>query len=57
MVKCAHVTLVLASVSAVLCLAAVITLIVLWSTVLSPFEDYALVVDAGSTHSNIFLYK
>lgn len=57
MVKCAHVSLVLASVSAVLCLAAVITLIVLWSTVLSPFEDYALVVDAGSTHSNIFLYK
>jgi hypothetical protein len=56
MVSRYHVIIVLASVVSLLSLAAVITLIVLWSQVLSPFQDYALVVDAGSTHSKIFLY-
>jgi hypothetical protein len=51
-----HVIFVIASIIGVLSLAAVITLIVLWLTVLTPFQDYALVIDAGSTHSKIFLY-
>jgi hypothetical protein len=51
-----HVIWVIASVIGVLSLAAVITLIVLWLTILTPFQDYALVVDAGSSHSTIFLY-
>jgi hypothetical protein len=50
------VILVIASVVGVLSIAAVITLIVLWLTVLAPFQDYALAIDAGSTHSKIFLY-
>ena len=50
------VILVLASVGAVLSLAAVITLIVLWLTAFGPFQDYAVVVDAGSTHTTIFVY-
>ena len=57
MVSRYHVILVLASVLAVLSIAAIITLIVLWLTVLTPFEDYALVIDAGSSHSTIFVYK
>jgi hypothetical protein len=51
-----HLALVIASVIGVLSLAAVITLIVLWLTILTPFQDYAIVIDAGSTHSKIFLY-
>jgi hypothetical protein len=51
-----YVILVLASVVGLLSLAAVITLIVLWTIILSPFQDYAVVVDAGSTHSTIFVY-
>jgi hypothetical protein len=51
-----HITLIITSVIGVLSLAAVITLIVLWSITLSPFQDYAIVIDAGSTHSQIFLY-
>lgn len=38
-------------------LAGTIALAVVWREKLSPFIDYALVVDAGSTHSKIFLYK
>jgi len=56
MVSRYHVIWVIASVIGVLSLAAVITLITLWLTVLTPFQDYALVVDAGSSHSTIFLY-
>ena len=56
MVNRSHVALIVAGTVGVLSLAAVITLIVLWLTTLTPFKDYALVVDAGSTHSNIFLY-
>ncbi|CAF3644356.1 unnamed protein product [Rotaria sp. Silwood1] len=33
-----------------------IILITIWHMKLTPFKDYALVVDAGSTHSKIFLY-
>ncbi|UJR14904.1 hypothetical protein I4U23_001888 [Adineta vaga] len=39
-----------------LSIAGLITLIVLWQTKLSPFQDYAVVIDAGSTHSKIFVY-
>jgi hypothetical protein len=56
MVSRYHVILVIASVVGFLSLAAVITLIVLWCNVLSPFQDYAIVIDAGSTHSTIFVY-
>jgi hypothetical protein len=56
MVSRYHVIWVIASVIGVLSLAAVITLIALWLTILTPFQDYALVVDAGSSHSTIFLY-
>lgn len=51
-----HAILVIASVVGFLSLAAIITLIVLWLNVLSPFQDYAIVIDAGSSHSTIFLY-
>ena len=34
-----------------------IILIILWHTKLKPFQDYALVIDAGSTHSKIFVYS
>jgi hypothetical protein len=51
-----HVILVISSVVGVLSLGAVITLIVLWLTVLTPFQDYAVVIDAGSSHSTIFVY-
>lgn len=34
----------------------IITLVVLWQTKLTPFQDYSLVIDAGSTHSKIFVY-
>lgn len=57
MVRCLEATLVVSSIAGLLSLAAVITLIVLWSTVLTPFTDYALVIDAGSTHSKIFVYS
>ncbi|CAF2709893.1 unnamed protein product [Rotaria sp. Silwood2] len=40
----------------ILSIAGLITLIVIWHTKLTPFKDYAVVVDAGSTHSKIFLY-
>ena len=38
-------------------LSGIITLAVVWQKKLSPFTDFALVIDAGSTHSKIFLYK
>ncbi|UJR31782.1 hypothetical protein I4U23_019260 [Adineta vaga] len=56
MVSRYHVIFVIASAVGALSLAAIITLIVLWFTILTPFQDYALVVDAGSSHSKIFLY-
>ncbi len=56
MVSRYNVILVVASVVGVLSLAAVITLIVLWLNILAPFQDYALVIDAGSSHSTIYLY-
>jgi hypothetical protein len=56
MVSRYYAILVLASIVGILSLAAVITLIVLWLIILSPFQDYAVVVDAGSTHSTIFVY-
>ena len=34
-----------------------IALIVVWHKKLAPFQDFALVVDAGSTHSKIFVYS
>jgi hypothetical protein len=37
--------------------AGIITLVAVWHNKLSPFQDYSVVVDAGSTHSKIFLYK
>jgi len=40
----------------VLSISGLIALIVLWQTKLTPFQDYAVVVDAGSTHSKIFVY-
>ncbi|CAF4029346.1 unnamed protein product [Rotaria sordida] len=40
----------------ILSIGGLITLIVIWVTKLTPFRDYAVVVDAGSTHSKIFLY-
>jgi hypothetical protein len=46
------VSLVLAALS----IAGIIALAVVWHKKLTPFQDYALVVDAGSTHSKIFLY-
>lgn len=57
MVQSYHIVLVIASVFAVLSLAAIITLIVLWMTLFDPFQDYAVVIDAGSSHSKIFVYK
>jgi hypothetical protein len=56
MVNRYHVTLVIASVVGFLSIAAVVTLIVLWLTVLTPFQDYGVVIDAGSSHSTIFVY-
>jgi len=32
-------------------------LIAVWHTKLTPFKDYAVVIDAGSTHSKIFVYS
>ncbi|CAF0888067.1 unnamed protein product [Adineta steineri] len=39
-----------------LSIAGITVLVVLWQTKLTPFQDYAVVVDAGSTHSKIFIY-
>jgi hypothetical protein len=39
-----------------MCIAGLSALAIIWQKKLNPFEDYALVVDAGSTHSKIFLY-
>jgi hypothetical protein len=41
----------------VLSLVGLLTLISLWYHKLTPFKDFALVVDAGSTHSTVFLYQ
>ena len=57
MLERSHVVWVVASVVGALSLCAVVTLVALWLVVLTPFEDYAVVVDAGSTHSKIFVYK
>lgn len=38
-------------------LVAVITLIAVYQKKLAPFTDFAVVVDAGSTHSKIFVYQ
>lgn len=34
----------------------IIALILLWQKKLLPFQDYALVVDAGSSHTKAFVY-
>ena len=34
-----------------------IALIIVWHQKLTPFTDFAIVVDAGSTHSKIFVYQ
>ncbi|CAF0737146.1 unnamed protein product [Adineta steineri] len=34
-----------------------IALVILWHTKLKPFRDYAVVIDAGSSHSKIFVYS
>ena len=34
-----------------------ITLMVVWQTKLTPFQDFSVVVDAGSSHSNIYVYR
>jgi hypothetical protein len=41
----------------ILSIAGLIALIAVWQTKLTPFQDFSLVVDAGSTHSKIFLYQ
>jgi hypothetical protein len=46
----------LAVIIAILSLVSIVILTVLWYTKLAPFQDYAVVVDAGSTHSKIFVY-
>ena len=56
MVKRSDVIIVISSVVAFLSIAAVITLVVLWLTIFNPFQDYGIVVDAGSSHTSIFLY-
>lgn len=38
-------------------LIAVVTLVVVYQKKLAPFTDFAVVVDAGSTHSKIFVYQ
>ncbi len=58
MLKPSHLKLIffLSILVSILSIAGFIALIVLWYTKLTPFQDYAVVVDAGSTHSKIFLY-
>lgn len=34
-----------------------VTLATIWHKKLTPFLDFAVVVDAGSTHSKIFVYQ
>ena len=46
-----------AFVLSVAALMAVVGLIVVYQKKLSPFTDFAVVVDAGSTHSKIFVYQ
>jgi hypothetical protein len=41
----------------ILSLSGFIALIAVWHTKLTPFKDYAVVIDAGSTHSKIFVYS
>lgn len=57
MVRCFDVTVIIGGVVAFLSAAGIITLAVLWSTVLTPFTDYSLVIDAGSSHTKIFVYS
>ncbi len=35
----------------------IVALLILWYSNLRPFQDYAVVIDAGSTHSTIFVYS
>jgi len=41
----------------ILSISGLIALIAIWHTKLTPFKDYAVVIDAGSTHSKIFVYS
>ncbi len=56
MVRCYYLVLFIASFIGLLSLATIITVVVIWLTILKSFQDFAIVIDAGSTHTTIFLY-